>query len=225
MEIKTVVVQRKVDLGCGPVRKQGFLRVDWDRSVNPDLAFDLERRPWPLPSNHFTEIYSSHVVEHLTDIDVFLSEAVRIAAPNARFRFEFPHYSVAFIEPEHRRGYRLHALALHPEFKVEKARLEWSPDRKGKSRLYYLFDRVITWLANLNPYMTERVWCYWFGGFSNVVLEGHVDKQASKQVNNSPQLNGIKNQNQGSRSEKDWRTEEDVGGGWLGGDGDGSPAR
>ena len=174
----------KVDLGCGLVHKQGFLRVDYNSEVAPDLCFDLEVKPWPLSSDFFREINCSHVVEHLSDTRVFLSETVRIAKNGARFRFEFPHYSVSFIEPGHLRGYGLHALALFPQFKVEHVRLEWSPDRKDKSLLYYVLDKIITSLANLNPYITERVFCYWVGGFSNVVLTGRIEKQNERSCYN-----------------------------------------
>ena len=179
MEIKPVLLD-KVDLGSGTVRKEGYLRVDHDVGVNPDLCFDLEVKPWPLSSDFFREIYCSHVVEHLSDTRVFLSETVRIAKAGASFRFEFPHYSVASIEPDHRRGYGLHALALFPQFKVEWVKLEWSPHREGKSLFYYVLDEIITRLANLNPYVTERVFCYWVGGFSNVVLTGRIEKRSER---------------------------------------------
>jgi len=166
----------KVDLGCGTVYTKNFLRVDKNVDVNPDICVDLEKPDWPLLSNHFIEIKCVHVVEHLHEINVFLNEVVRISKCGCRFVVEFPHFSNNFIEPDHRRAYGLHALVSRPEIKVDKMRLEWSPNRKNKSKLYYFMDWFITSVANYNPYVCERVWCYWVGGFSNVVLSGKIIK-------------------------------------------------
>ena len=174
-----MVLPDKIDIGCGPVHKLGFLRVDHDASMDPDVCFELETTPWPLPSNYFNEVNCTHVIEHLTDSKVLLNEIIRIARDGCVFNIEFPHFSNSFIEPDHRRGYGLHALALFPEFRVERVRLEWSPHRKGKSHLFYLMNWLINKLANVNPYVTERVFCYWVGGFSNVVLIGRIKKNGS----------------------------------------------
>lgn len=169
----------KIDLGCGPIYREGFLRADFSDEFKPDVLFDLNVIPWPLPDNHFAVIYSSHVIEHLPDINPFLREAIRISKHGCRFRFEFPHYSVYAIEPGHLRGYGLHALEYFKEFRTEERRLEWSPGR-DKGRLYSFLDSVITSLANVNPFIAERLWCYWVGGFSNVVLKGWINKEFFK---------------------------------------------
>lgn len=167
-----------IDLGCGERRKEGFIRVDWNPLVEPDYCFDLGQGNWPLKSNTYNIIHCNHVFEHLTEIDMMLKEIIRIAKPGAFFYFSFPHYSVASIEPDHRGRWGIHCLALNPEFKLyekDGVRVGWSP-RRDKGWLYRFFNTVLSWFANLNPYLWERVFCYWFGGFSEVILQGRIEK-------------------------------------------------
>jgi hypothetical protein len=35
---------------------------------------------------------------------------------------------------------------------------------------------TLEFLANLSPSIWERVWCYWFGGFDQVIIEARVKK-------------------------------------------------
>ncbi len=171
----------KLDIGSGPIYRKGFTRMDFDKNVRPDILWDLNKFPWPIDNDSYDRVESHHTIEHLPEISPFLREVTRIAKDGSTYRFEFPHYSVAFIEPGHRRGYGLHALSYHKQFVNDLIRLEWSPDRKNKGILFKIMDKTFTFFGNLSPYKTERIWCYWVGGFSNVVLEGHIDK--SKMTN------------------------------------------
>ncbi len=168
---------RKLDIGCGPIYRKGFERMDFDFHVKPDIQWDLNIPNWPIKHNTYDVIVSSHVIEHLPEINPFLREVLRIAKDGCKFRFDFPHYSVVFIEPTHRRGYGCHALTSFKEFIVENIRMEWSSGRENKGLPYRIANNVLTHLANYNPYVCERTWCYLVGGFSNVILEGYINKK------------------------------------------------
>lgn len=58
--------------------------------------------------------------------------------------------------------------------------MEWSSGRDNKSLPYRILNNVLTHLANHNPYVCERTWAYLVGGFSNVILEGNIDKSKAK---------------------------------------------
>ena len=103
-------------MGCGPVRRDGCVRVDWNNEYDPDYCFDLAMGNWPIASNGYDIIHCDHVFEHIREIDVMLKEIIRIAKPGAHFYFSFPHYSNASIEPDHRGRWGLHCLALNTEF-------------------------------------------------------------------------------------------------------------
>ena len=55
----------KVHLGCGPVHLEGWVNVDIDPAVRPDVRVDL-RLGFPAPPSSVAFIYSEHVFEHLT---------------------------------------------------------------------------------------------------------------------------------------------------------------
>ncbi len=167
---------RKLDIGGGPIIRRGYERIDFDMLVKPDILWDLNKIPWPINNETYDRIVSFHTIEHLPEINPFLREVTRIIKDKGTFRFDFPHYSVAFIEPGHRRGYGCHALSYHKQFIHKKPRMEWSSGRENKKLPYRIINKVLTHLANKNPYVCERVWCYLVGGFSNVILEGHIDK-------------------------------------------------
>ncbi len=167
---------RKLDIGGGPIIRKGYERIDFDVETEPEIWHDLNIVPWPIKDNTYDEIISYHTIEHLPELNPILREILRIAKDGARFRFDFPHYSVVFIEPTHRRGYGCHALTSFKEFIIKKPRMEWSSGRENKSLPYRIMNNVLTHLANHNPYVCERTWCYLVGGFSNVILEGVIDK-------------------------------------------------
>ena len=80
------VLPVKLNLGCGPVRKDGWVNVDlFDRGA--DLRLDL-RAPWPFPDNSVSRIYSSHAFEHFDiaqEVPHFLREALRVLEPGGMF--------------------------------------------------------------------------------------------------------------------------------------------
>lgn len=75
----------RLDLGCGPNPREGFLGVDSiafnDRVMKHDLT-----KPWPWKDGSVTEIHSSHFVEHLTAEQRihFWNELYRVLKPNKK---------------------------------------------------------------------------------------------------------------------------------------------
>ncbi len=54
----------KINFGCGWDYKDGYLNVDVDKSVNPDLL--IENNDYSvIPQNHYVEIYARDVLEHI----------------------------------------------------------------------------------------------------------------------------------------------------------------
>jgi predicted SAM-dependent methyltransferase len=69
----------KLNLGCGPNRKQGWVNIDlFDPGA--DLRLDL-REEWPFPDACVSNIYSEHVFEHFeyfVEVPHFLKESLRV---------------------------------------------------------------------------------------------------------------------------------------------------
>src|ERR1700722_18034690 len=93
-----------LNLGAGKKRRDDAVNVDLVSATNPELVWDLNRLPWPLPSNHFREVQANDVIEHLDDLISVMEEIHRVCAPGAVVRITVPHYSCAnaFTDPTHR---------------------------------------------------------------------------------------------------------------------------
>ena len=80
----------KLNLGCGPVLKKGFLNVDmWPPA---DVTLDL-RRGLPFESNCSDLIFSEHCFEHLDypePVSHLFRECLRVLKPNGILSFSVP---------------------------------------------------------------------------------------------------------------------------------------
>ena len=65
---------RKLNMGCGSNIKKGYINLDKSKINGVDIAHDLDKYPWPFPSNYFEEIYAMDVIEHLNDLFMAMRE-------------------------------------------------------------------------------------------------------------------------------------------------------
>jgi predicted SAM-dependent methyltransferase len=88
----------KVQLGCGEHRFDGWVNIDINRAVHPDVRLDL-RGGFPAPAESVAFVFSEHVFEHLTldygrlifaDCFAALEQGgvMRIAMPDLRYIVE-----------------------------------------------------------------------------------------------------------------------------------------
>lgn len=89
----------RLDIGCGPNKKAGFLGVDAIKFDGVDAVFNAGRDPWPYSDSSVDEIHASHFLEHLTNLDGkwervhFFNEAHRVLKPGAPMTLIFPHWA------------------------------------------------------------------------------------------------------------------------------------
>lgn len=95
---KSLPEHAKVQLGCGEHRFDGWVNIDINPAVNPDIRLDL-RAGFPAPAESVAFIFSEHVFEHLTLDDgrrAFIEcysalepgGVMRIAMPDLRYIVE-----------------------------------------------------------------------------------------------------------------------------------------
>lgn len=84
----------KLDLGCGPNKKQGFIGVDSREFPGVDTVWDLRKR-WPWKDGSVEEVHCSHFIEHLTGPERihFFNELYRVLKPAATAFIVVPHWS------------------------------------------------------------------------------------------------------------------------------------
>lgn len=82
---------RKINLGCGFAKKEGYINIDSDKSVDPDIVRELERG-LPFDDSSVDEVYAHHVLEHLKpeDFIFILSEIYRVCKNGAKIEIEVP---------------------------------------------------------------------------------------------------------------------------------------
>ena len=55
----------KLDMGCGPYTKDGFLGLDNRKLPNVTYVHDMEVFPYPLSAESCEEIRANHILEHI----------------------------------------------------------------------------------------------------------------------------------------------------------------
>ena len=181
----------RLNLGCGKHLRMGAVNIDIRQPA--DEIVDLSKFPWPWENNSIDGIYASHIMEHFSDQEKFISECHRILKPGGFLELKLPHSScissVGCIG--HYRTYSYSTMRDYlsrnhfylcpvPRFRTIYQRLNWwyeGADMQGQVSAWQVpiikaLDYVFTRLANLNPRVCENLWCYWVGGFREVIWTG-----------------------------------------------------
>ncbi|MFY9315824.1 MAG: methyltransferase domain-containing protein [Burkholderiales bacterium] len=125
----------KLNLGCGQNRMAGFVNVDREAAVAPDLVMDLEKFPWPLEDDSVEEVVAYHVLEHVgAQAAVFvgiMKELYRVCRPGALVRIAVPHprHDNFFDDPTHVRAVTPMTLSLFSKAQ----NLHWKAQRGSNS--------------------------------------------------------------------------------------------
>lgn len=179
-------ISKKLNLGCGRFKKDGYVNLDCCAHLSPDVLHDLNKFPYPFADNSFELIEADHVLEHLSDPFAAMHEIHRILQPGGKAVIRVPHFSRGFMHPAHRIGIDVSfPYYFNPSFKggycgvafdPGKIRMRWFAQTYLKKTMlpaygYYfgiIFGAVADFFANLSPFFCSRLWCFWVGGFEEV---------------------------------------------------------
>lgn len=94
----------RLDIGCGPNKKQGFKGIDQYDFTGVDVVCNLTE-PWPFDDSSVDEIHASHVIEHFDRIQRthVVNEIYRVLKPGCKCTLIAPHWSScrAYGDPTH----------------------------------------------------------------------------------------------------------------------------
>ena len=177
---------KKLNLGCGNFKKKGYINLDVNKNVKPDVVHDLDKFPYPFKGNYFDLIEADHVLEHTNDPFRVMKELHRIIKYNGTIIIRVPHFSRGITHSDHKRGFDVSfPYYFNPGFKggyvgvnfqLNKMKLHWFGQPYFMKtllprNLYYfclIFGKFIDLFANLNVYICSRIWCFWVGGFYEI---------------------------------------------------------
>ncbi|GEM_PF-257329 len=179
---------KKLNLGSGKEKKEGYVNIDWQELYSPDLSLDLNVFPYPFADGEFEHIEAFHVLEHLDKPFRVMTELRRILAAGGKLHIKVPHFSRAMTHAEHCHGFDvtfpyyfdkryIRWGYFGTDLELEKMELHWMAFFHllrtlgyGSIPLFFLWiaDRSISFLANLSPSFCSRIWCYWVGGFEEI---------------------------------------------------------
>lgn len=96
----------RLDIACGQNKTPSFFGVDIADAEGVDAVWDLEKFPWPFPSNSVDEAICNHYIEHTKDLIAFMNEVHRILVPGGKVLFRAPYYNSmrAWQDPTHTRA-------------------------------------------------------------------------------------------------------------------------
>lgn len=99
----------RVDLGCGPVKRNGFIGVDRFLLPGVDIAADLNKR-LPFEDDSVDLVYASHSLEHVSDIMFTMNEIYRICKHGAQICIVVPYseQKLNYANPYHLQVFNEH---------------------------------------------------------------------------------------------------------------------
>ncbi len=194
--ITTHMEQKKLNLGCAGFKKPGYINVDWQSIVTPDVSHDLNVFPYPFQENEFDLVHASHVIEHLDRPFTVMKELHRILKPEGTLIIKVPHFSRGMTHPEHFHGFDVtFPNYFNPrykevgyfgvEYELVSVKMKWNAfphilKEMGYGpfslSLVHVVDTVITTVANWNIHIASRIWCFWVGGFDEIAFEFRCKK-------------------------------------------------
>ena len=180
---------KKLNLGCGYFKKEGFINLDKSELCEPDVLHDLDVIPYPFKNGTFDVIESYHVLEHLLEPFEVMKELSRILIPGGILKIKVPHFSRAMSHPQHKCGFdvtfpcyfndRFHGGFTGVRLINKKMRLHWFAQKYLMKKILPLWLYItlsligtcLDLLAKLSPAFCSRVWCFWVGGFYEIEFE------------------------------------------------------
>jgi predicted SAM-dependent methyltransferase len=84
-------VSRRINIGCGPYKMAGFVNIDRNPRLSPDIVRDVTRG-LPFDDDSVEVVHASHFLEHLTcdDMMFVIEECYRVLIAQGRLEIRVP---------------------------------------------------------------------------------------------------------------------------------------
>lgn len=108
----------KLDVGCGErKRSPGYIGVDQLALPGVDIVGDVHEVLSSIPDGTVAEVYCSHFLEHIDDLDGMLAQMCRVLRTDGHLEVVVPHFSNPYFasDPTHRRAFGLYTFSYVTE--------------------------------------------------------------------------------------------------------------
>lgn len=155
--------ERRLNLGCGRDRRDGFVNVDIADLPEVDVVAALGVEPLPFSDDEFGVVLCRDILEHV-DVIAALREIHRVVAPGGLVLISAVHFTSRnlYVDPTHVRGFSVRTFdyfaaeapgdrSYYFDFafrEVVEARIQFST-LLGRGR-YLVWDRLVEPLVNAN---------------------------------------------------------------------------
>ncbi len=92
-----------INLGCGNVRMEGSVGVDFRKTDATDRIVDLSVYPWPFEDAQFENIIAKDIIEHMLWVVPFMDECWRIVKPAGHIYIRTTYFNTeqSYRDPTH----------------------------------------------------------------------------------------------------------------------------
>ena len=151
---------KKLNLGAGAKKLEGYINIDKAASVNPDMVVDLELCKLPFADNSVDEIYTEHTLEHIRNFHELIQEMLRVSKIGTIWIIDVPWHSSwgQANDPTHVRCFTHHSFDYY--YKA----MCWSHEVDNVSgkqlwplKRYINFSQGVGWLDNSEPFEKGEV--------------------------------------------------------------------
>lgn len=162
----------RLNIGGGQRVKPGFYNLDIIEMPGVDIVANLEEALSALPDNCVLEIYSRHVLEHISRFTELIAELHRVTRSDGRIEIIVPHFSnpYAYSDPTHVRFFGLYSFFYYAD-QVDQPRRKvpnfYSPLRFRVETVQLRLLRA-SWLEKLFAFLLQPIidcgpgWMDWY---------------------------------------------------------------
>lgn len=158
---------KKIDLGCGKSKKEGFIGIDNLDFPNIDIKYDLNKFPYPFKDDEIDEVWMDQVLEHLDEPLRVIEEIYRICKNNAKITIGVPYFRSFYsvIDPTHKNFFGINWFNyFNPDHlffkKYSYLKVRFAIDKIEFDREFFnkrgFFYKIIKKIANKYPGLYEH---------------------------------------------------------------------
>ncbi len=107
----------KIDIGCGPVKEEGYIGIDRYALPGVDIVADLNNGI-PLEDNSVDVVYFGHSLEHFDNLGNILKEIHRVCKNNAIMNVLAPYSNnyCNLVNPNHKLQFNEHTFRYYTNY-------------------------------------------------------------------------------------------------------------